>query len=211
MALEIVSYALGPLSNNTYLLIDTATSQAVIVDPSFESHVVAEKIIADKLRLTQIWLTHAHFDHIVGVKLFSEFGQPPLPIGLHPDDLDLYHQGGGANQFGIKIPVMPEPTLFFHDKETLMVGEEPIEVRHTPGHSPGHVIFYAAQNATALVGDLIFLEGVGRTDLPGGSSTRLLRSIYTQILNLPPETRLLTGHGEETTVRYEKENNPYIR
>ena len=137
MALNITAYDLGPLSNNTYLLVDTITSQAVIVDPSFDSHIIAEKIIADKLHLVQIWLTHAHFDHIAGAKLFSEFSQPPLPIGLHPDDLDLYHQGGGAGEFGIKMPTMPEPTLFFRDKQVLRVGEEPVEVRHTPGHSPG--------------------------------------------------------------------------
>jgi hydroxyacylglutathione hydrolase len=211
MALEIIPYALGPLANNSYLLVDNQTRQAVIVDPSFESHVIASKIIDDRLQLTQVWLTHAHFDHIAGAKLYSEFSQPPLPIGLHPDDLDLYRQGGGAAQFGIEMPAMPEPTLFFSDKQVLMVGQEPLEVRHTPGHSRGHVIFYAAQANAALVGDLIFYEGVGRTDLPGGSSTKLLKSIYTQVLTLPPETRLLPGHGEETSVEHEKEYNPFIR
>ena len=209
--LEIFTFPLGPLSNNTYLLVDDVSQEAVLVDPSFESHLIAEKIISEKLILSQIWLTHGHFDHIVGARLYSEFRQPPVPIGLHPDDLDLYHQGGGADRFGIEMPPMPEPTIFFQDGQILSIGAEQVEVRHTPGHTRGHVIFYVPQASAALVGDVIFFESIGRTDLPGGSSTRLLKLIYTRVLNLPPETRLLSGHGDETTVEHEKEFNPYIR
>ena len=211
MPLEIFPYTLGPLENNTYLLVDTVTRQAVIVDPSFESHQIAKKILTEKLHLTQIWLTHAHFDHIAGAKLYSEFSQPPLPISLHREDLNLFHEGGGAPMFGIQMPEMPEPSRFFEHGQQVFVGQELLEVRHTPGHSRGHIILYAPQAAAALVGDLIFKHAVGRTDLPGGSSTQLLKSIYTQVLSLPPETRLLSGHGPETTVQEEVANNPYLR
>ncbi|MCX7975771.1 MAG: MBL fold metallo-hydrolase [Bellilinea sp.] len=210
MTLEILTFSLGPLDNNTYLLVDTATKEAVIVDPTFDSHQIAQVILERKIKLTQIWLTHAHFDHIAGAKLFSQFSEPPLPIGIHRDDLELYLTGGGAGLFGIQMPDMPEPTLFFEHGQILQVGEEEIEVRHTPGHSRGHVIFYAPQANAAIVGDLIFQNGVGRTDLPGGSSTQLLKSIYQQVLTLPPETRLLPGHGPETTVQEEADNNPYL-
>ena len=84
MSLEILTFSLGPLDNNTYLLVDTATGEAVIVDPTFDSHQIAQLILERKLKLTQIWLTHAHFDHIAGAKLFSQFSEPPLPIGIHP-------------------------------------------------------------------------------------------------------------------------------
>lgn len=210
MPLEILTFPLGPLQNNTYLLVDTATNQAAIIDPTFDSHHIVETILKRGISLEQIWLTHAHFDHIAGAKLFSEISQPPLPIGIHPDDLELYHSGGGAGMFGINMPQMPEPSLFFEHGQFMYVGSQPVEVRHTPGHSRGHVIFYAPQAGAAIVGDLIFQNSVGRTDLPGASSTQLLKSIYTQVLTLPPDTRLLPGHGEETTVQDEVDNNPYL-
>ncbi|MEN4011218.1 MAG: MBL fold metallo-hydrolase [Bellilinea sp.] len=210
MTLEILTFSLGPLQNNAYLLIDTESNQAIIVDPTFDSHHIVQTILKRGIRLEQIWLTHAHFDHIAGAKLFSELSQPPLPIGIHPDDLELYRSGGGAGMFGINMPEMPEPSLFFEHGQRLKVGSEEIEVRHAPGHSRGHVIFYAPQAKAAIVGDLIFQNSVGRTDLPGASSTQLLKSIYTQVLTLPAETRLLPGHGEETTVQDEADNNPYL-
>lgn len=210
MTLEIFTFSLGPLDNNTYLLVDTNTSEAVIIDPTFDSQQVLQVILERKLHLTQVWLTHAHFDHIAGAKLFSQLSQPPLPIGIHRDDLELYQTGGGAGMFGIQMPEMPQPSLFFDHGQILRVGQEEVEVRHTPGHSRGHVIFYAPQANAAVVGDLIFQNGVGRTDLPGGSSTQLLKSIYQQVLTLPPETRLLPGHGEETTVQDQADHNPYL-
>ena len=211
MTLEIFTFSLGPLDNNTYLLVDTTTSEAVIIDPTFDSQQVLQVILERKLHLTQVWLTHAHFDHIAGAKLFSQLSQPPLPIGIHRDDLELYLTGGGAGMFGIQMPEMPQPSLFFEHGQILRVGQEEVEVRHTPGHSRGHVIFYAPQANAAVVGDLIFQNGVGRTDLPGGSSTQLLKSIYQQVLTLPPETRLLPGHGDETTVQDEADHNPYLK
>lgn len=210
MPLDILTYPLGPLGNNTYLLIDRASRQAVIVDPTFDSHHILTALLKEKLTLTQIWLTHAHFDHTAGAKLFSETRQPPVPIGLHPADLDLYHSGGGASAFGIDMIELPEPVIFFEHGQLLNVGDEQVEVRHTPGHSPGHVVFYASQANAVLTGDLIFLNGIGRTDLPGGSSEQLLQSIYHHVLSLPPETRLLPGHGPASTVQEEIESNPYL-
>lgn len=210
MPIEIFSYTLGPLQNNTYLVYDPDTNQAAVVDPSFDSQKVAEKIYTEQINLSQIWLTHAHFDHVAGVRLFAELGKN-VSIYLHPDDLDLYHEGGGAADFGLKMPALPEPTDWFEHQQILSLGSQTVEIRHTPGHSAGSVVIYAAQAGAALVGDLIFYEGVGRTDLAGGSSTKLLRSIYTQIFSLPDETRLLSGHGDETTVKHEKAHNPFVR
>lgn len=210
MPLDILTYPLGPLANNTYLLIERASRKAVIVDPTFDSYHVLKAVLDTELILTEIWLTHAHFDHTAGAKLFSGLRQPPLPIGLHPADLDLYRSGGGASLFGIDMIALPEPSILFEHGQTLYVGNEPVEVRHAPGHSPGHVLFYAAQAGAMITGDLIFKYGVGRTDLPGGSGRLLLESIYKQVLTLPPETRLLPGHGPETTVQEEVDNNPYL-
>ncbi len=210
MPLEIVSLALGPMENNTYLIADTETREAVVVDPSFDSQIVLEEAKRRNWKLTAIWLTHAHFDHIAGVKLLSEAFQPRLPVGLHPDELPLWKQGGGGRIFGMHVDPGPEPALHFEHEQTLCLGKHEIEVRHTPGHTPGHVIFYSSEAGVVLCGDLIFYHSVGRTDLPGGNLEDLLQSIHTQILTLPPTTRLLSGHGLETTVEEEKKENPFL-
>ena len=211
MALEIHTYALGPLANNTYVIVEPTNGQAVVVDPTFDSQHVIEAVQKAGWKITQVWLTHAHFDHTAGAAEFTRLAIPPLPIGLHPLDLDLFHSGGGASQFGVVVPDLSEPTFFFEHGQLLSIGAEQVEVRHTPGHSPGHVVFYLPQASAVLVGDLIFKNGVGRTDLKGGNSTQLLRSIYNQIFSLPLETRLLPGHGAESTVAAEKEYNPYLQ
>jgi len=210
MALEIHTFTLGSLANNTYVLVDPATLLAVIVDPAFDSRHVAQAINKAGWKPFQIWLTHAHFDHTAGIAEINTNVQSALPVGIHPDDLDLYKKGGGAGLFGITAPDLPEPSIFFEHNQQLSIGAETVEVRHTPGHSAGHVVFYLPQNKIALVGDLIFKNGVGRTDLPGGSMANLLNSIYKNMLTLPPETRLLSGHGAETTVTDEVEFNPYL-
>lgn len=210
MALEIVSFELGPMQNNTYLLADSETGQTVVVDPSFDSLGLVEEATRRGWVLKAIWLTHSHFDHIAGVKSLAESSQPPLPVALHPNDLSLYQQGGGSRNYGVQIQPGPKPGHYFDHEQVLYIGNQMIEVRHTPGHTPGHVIFYSSEAGAALVGDLVFFHSVGRTDLPGGNLEALLHSIHTQILTLPPETRLLSGHGPETTVGEEMENNPFL-
>lgn len=210
MPLEIVTIPLGPMENNTYLVGETESGAAVVIDPSFGSGQVLEEAARRSWTLTAVWLTHAHFDHIAGVKELVENSSPPLPVGLHPEDLPLWRADGGASNFGISLDPGPEPSLRFTHGMQLWLGNHVIEVRHAPGHTAGHVIFYAASAAAALCGDVIFYRGIGRTDLPGGSHERLLRSIREQVFRLPPETRLLSGHGPETTVADEQAENPFL-
>jgi hydroxyacylglutathione hydrolase len=210
MSLLILPFVLGPLENNTYLVADQPTGQAAIIDPSFDSQVLLEEADQRGWTITNIWLTHAHFDHIAGVSALAAAIKSPLSIGLHPGDLMLWRQGGGAPYFGVKFESGPEPDQRFFQGQKLELGQSWLEVRHTPGHTRGHVIFYAEQDGTALVGDLIFRGSVGRTDLPGGDHATLLSSIRTQVLTLPSATRLLSGHGPETTVREEADYNPFL-
>ena len=210
MPLVIVTIQLGPMENNSYLIADPETHQAAVIDPSFESEPVLEEAAQRGWTLTQVWLTHAHFDHIAGVRTVTESTQPHLPVGLHPADLPLWKQGGGARFFGFQIDPGPKPTIAFSHGQTLRLGSQTVEVRHTPGHTDGHVVFYAPEGSFAVCGDLIFYHGVGRTDLPGGSHQTLLQSIREHILTLPPTTRLLCGHGPETTVEEEKRENPFL-
>ncbi|HEX2980641.1 MAG TPA: MBL fold metallo-hydrolase [Anaerolineaceae bacterium] len=210
MGLEIETFVLGPIDNNTYLLADTDTRQAVLIDPSFESDIVLERARSVGWEIRQIWLTHAHFDHIAGAQPAALAFQPPLPIGLHPGDLELWNTGGNADLFGIQMEMILQPAIRFENGQQLQLGNERIEVRHTPGHSPGHVVFVAPSACTAFCGDLVFKGSVGRTDLPGGSHATLLESIRKHILTLEPQTRLLSGHGPATTVADEIRDNPFL-
>lgn len=204
MPLEIITFELGEMANNTYLVADPLSGQAAIIDPSFDSEVVLEEIERRKWQICGVWLTHAHFDHIAGVRRLVDAFQPPLSVGLHPLDFPLLRQSGGSRLFGIQVDPVPSPKIHFDHGQRLRLGQQYIEVRHTPGHTPGHVVFYSAESSVVFCGDLIFFHGVGRTDLPGGDYQTLLHSLHTQIFTLPPETRLLSGHGPETTVREER-------
>ena len=210
MSLSVYTYLLGPLENNTYVVADDDTLEAAIIDPSFESETILDDARAKGLKLTRIWLTHAHFDHFVGVGPINANQAIPLPVGLHSADFDLWRHGGGAANFGLRIQPLEEPVIHFYHGQILKLGNSRFEVRHTPGHTRGHVVFYVEDAALVFCGDVIFRRGIGRTDLAGGDQAALLRSIQTQILTLPPETRLLSGHGPETTVAEEAAENPFL-
>lgn len=210
---EILRLTLGPLPNNVYLLADTHTRDAVVIDPSYDAKAVLRKVEQLGWSLQQIWLTHAHFDHIAGASEIANAFDPPLPVGLHHADGDWYKAGGGAERFGLSITQPPEPLIWFEHDQVLFIapGSGPVvTVRHAPGHSPGHVMFYCQPLGALLCGDVIFRQGIGRTDLPGGDLDILLKSIRQEVFSLPDETRLLPGHGPESTVGFERDHNPFI-
>ncbi len=214
MNLELIRLTLGPLPNNVYLLGDRDTGDAVVIDPSYDSHLVLARLEALGWTARQVWLTHAHFDHIAGAAEVAGAFDPPLPIGLHPKDLGWYRNEGGAGMFGRSIPQPPEPSILFEEglalRLTPAAGEPVAVVRYAPGHSPGHVLFYVSALGALICGDVIFREGIGRTDLNGGDLDLLLKSIRGQVFTLPDETRLLPGHGPESTVEHEKAYNPFL-
>jgi hydroxyacylglutathione hydrolase len=210
MSLKIHTLILGPLQNNTYLVANEQSGEAVIIDPSFDITRAADEIRKNEYNLTGIWLTHAHFDHWAGIQILQALFGQSIPIGLQPSDLPLWNRAGDAAIFGFDIKPGSKPQLQFKHGQVLRLGNSEIEVRHTPGHSAGHVVFYTVEASIVFCGDLIFQMGIGRTDLPGGDYAALLRSIQTQILTLPHDTRLLCGHGPETTVAAERTCNPYI-
>lgn len=210
MSLELIKFVLGPLENNTYLLSDSSSKKAVVIDPSYDCQPVIEAIHSQNLTLTQLWVTHAHFDHVIGVPVIESAYAGVPQIGLHPDDLGLWRKDAGANSFNLHLSLPRDPDFYFSDGQFLSIGREQIEVRHVPGHTPGHVIFYAQSIHVAFCGDVIFYHSIGRTDLPGGNFSQLLSGIRSQIFSLPPVTRLLCGHGPETTVNEEISHNPFL-
>jgi hydroxyacylglutathione hydrolase len=208
--LEIIPFVLGPVATNTYLVADSKSKQAVVIDPAWEEPGLLEEIERRGWSLGQIWVTHAHFDHFGGVALLARQTVPAPVIALHPLDLPLWQVNGGAALFGMHIPAPPNPNLQLAHAQALKLGTTQFEVRQVPGHSPGHVVFYCAEQGVLFCGDTVFWGSIGRSDLPGGDGALLIKSIREQILTLPDETRLLSGHGEETTVAQEKRWNPFL-
>ncbi|MGB8252183.1 MAG: MBL fold metallo-hydrolase [Anaerolineaceae bacterium] len=209
--MQIKQFILGPIENNTFLLFDDVSKDAVVIDPSFDIDSLIQYLANNSLTTRQVLITHAHFDHIAGVnRLIAALPDRPL-IGLHPGDLPLWKDRGEALHYDFNIDLLPDPNILFKDEETLSINGVLIVVHHTPGHSPGHVVFSLPEVKTIFCGDVIFAGSIGRTDLNGGNQAQLINSIQKEILNSPDKTRLLTGHGPETTVGFERRNNPYLK
>ena len=208
MSLNIETFVLGEISNNTYLIWDEKTGEAAVIDPSFNPQPIIRAIKQKGLILTGVWLTHGHFDHFIGIpEIISAFGA--TPVYLHPADHDMYLTGGLGSNFGFMVPFLP-PASSLPDDWNFFLGKSKINIFETPGHSKGHVVYYAESISTVFTGDLIFKLSVGRTDLPGADQDLLLKSIYEKILTLPEMTRILPGHNEATTIADEVEYNPYL-
>jgi glyoxylase-like metal-dependent hydrolase (beta-lactamase superfamily II) len=208
---NIFSFTVNPFQENSYVIINDA--EALIIDPGYfdvtEFKQLSDLLEQHNAKPIAVLLTHAHLDHIFGVdKVCSEFG---IPAFLHPDDTPFWDNFDrmGAN-YGIKlnkIEFKPKPIL----PGNLSMAGIQIEALFTPGHAPGHLSYYLPDLKTVISGDALFRESVGRTDLPMGDFDTLAESIRTQLYTLPDDTRVLSGHGPETTIGHEKLNNPFIR
>lgn len=212
--LDVEKFILGPVATNVYLVMDRSTNSGVVIDPAWDGAFLAKKIKQAEIKIHQIWLTHAHFDHFAGLAALLEqlnnFQKDPVEVGMHSGDQPLWERDGGAGMFGIKIQKPSLPALkFFHGQE-LRIGEYTFRVIHAPGHSPGHVMFHCRSENILFSGDVIFQRGIGRTDLPGGDFQTLINSIREEVLSLPDETKIFNGHGPETLVGAERSGNPFL-
>jgi len=206
-SLEIVPIPNGQFAENCYLVYDPAHPETVLVDPGEEP----ERFLAEARRLGRtigaIWITHAHVDHISGVAAVRE--ETGAPVHLHPDDLPLYESLPQQGLwFGLRLSAPPAPEVALRHGQRLRVGGVELEVRHTPGHSPGHVCFVAP--GVVLGGDVLFEGSIGRTDLPGGDYDTLIASIRRELLPLPDATVVHPGHGPATTIGRERRTNPFL-
>ncbi len=210
MALIIDTFILGPIDNNTYLLSDKTSKEAVLIDPAAPSKKIVQHIEKNNLYLKEIWLTHAHFDHIGGVRWFLKQYGRGIQAVIHKKAVNLWKMGGSARDFGFDFDPGPPPDKLLSNNDILTIGTIKFTVLYTPGHTPGHVTYYDPQDNIAFCGDLIFYHGIGRTDLAISSTPSLMKSISQKILTMPDNTRLYPGHGQFTTVGEEKNNNPFL-
>ncbi|HEY2825822.1 MAG TPA: MBL fold metallo-hydrolase [Gemmatimonadales bacterium] len=205
---EIVCLTNGAFAENCYLVADRSAGQAVLIDPGEDAPMFLQRLEAEHLALSAIWLTHAHLDHILGVR--DVIASLPVPIGLHPADRSLYDQlpEQAETWFGVRWPAPPAPDVVLQHGDTVQVGQWAFEVRHVPGHSPGSVAFVG--HGVAIAGDAVFAGSIGRVDLPGGDFDTLMTSIERQLLTLPDDTVVYPGHGPATTIGEERMTNPFL-
>lgn len=203
--MDIATFPLGPLQTNCYVLSNGA--EAVAVDPGGDPASVLRHLADKGLTLTRILNTHLHFDHTAGNKALSEAtGAPVLASDADRVILDSWLGRGG--DMGLPL-IEPYTWEDLGPGEAVFAGAQ-CHIFATPGHSPGSLTFYFPEAGAAFVGDLIFYRSIGRTDFPGGDLAELKRSVKTHIFSLPPETRLLSGHGPETTAGDEMNHNPFF-
>lgn len=204
---DIVAITNGQLVENCYLIGDPDSGEAVIIDPGEESERFLSELEHRAWRLSAIWLTHAHADHIMGVG--DVHRATGAPIFLHSGDRPLYDNFPQQGLWlGLRLAPLPAPHHSLDHGDQLTVGPFAFEVRHTPGHSPGSVSFVAS--GVVFSGDALFAGSIGRSDLPGGDQATLMESIARELLSLDDPTRVLSGHGPETTIGVERTTNPFL-
>jgi glyoxylase-like metal-dependent hydrolase (beta-lactamase superfamily II) len=208
----VTALELGPFQARAVILACEQTGAALLVDPGFDPDALLAEVRRDRLEPAAIVLTHAHLDHAWGVAAAHD-AFFSVPVLLHADDLPLYRNlAGQAQMFGFPPPRTVPESASLADGQELTFGRLRVVVRHAPGHSPGHVVLIHSdpEQPTAVVGDVLFAGSVGRTDLWGGSFPQLERSIREVLYRLPGHTRVVPGHGPETTIAAEIAGNPFV-
>ncbi len=196
---KLVNSGLGV---NTYMLF--SGKEAIIVDPGRDALELARKIKSMQIKPLMVIATHGHFDHVEGVEVLKkEFN---IPFFIHKKDEKIYLSPLNEGDFKFR---KFSPDSFLEDGDIIELNGNEITVFHTPGHTPGSVSLYFYPYL--ITGDTLFYETIGRTDLPGGDFESLIKSIKGKILSLPDEVVILPGHGDETTVGFEREENPYLQ
>lgn len=204
--MKVRTLTVGPLQENSYLVVDEESWRAVFIDPGAEGERLLAALEESGARLDAIWLTHAHMDHVGAVaEIVRHHG---VPVFLHPAGQAIYRSAADhARMFGLEVEQPPPTDSTLEEEDVLRVGGIEFDVIHTPGHAPGHVVIHRAD--VAFVGDCLFAGSVGRTDLPLGDGAELARSLE-RIVALGDEVVIYPGHGLASTVGRERVENPFL-
>lgn len=211
--INIQSFTFNPVQENTYVLYNNKDA-CCIIDPGcyFSNEQKKLQDFIDQKNCAPKYLlnTHCHLDHVFGNKfIFDTYG---LTLRLHPKEKPVldYAPASGLN-WGMPFENYQGELVFLEEGDLVKLGEDELEVLLTPGHSPGSICFYCKEQQFLIGGDVLFRQSIGRTDLPGGDPETLIRSIRTKLFVLPDEVIVYPGHGEPTTIGFERINNPFLK
>jgi len=209
--LEVRGVVVGLFRENCWVVGSRRRGEACVIDPGDEPDEILALARDMGVKITRILASHAHLDHIMAARAIVDATRAPFL--LHADDVSIAENMPTAarNWLGVDVPPAPPPDAFPVDGQDIEVAGVQLRVIHTPGHTPGSVSLYAQDAGLLFSGDTLFRESIGRTDLPGGDSTAILRSIRERLFSLPESTRVLPGHMQETTIGYERRHNPFVR
>lgn len=205
--MKIMMYENGPFMVNTYLVVNEANNEGIVLDPGSGLHTLMTQIEKDAITIRAIICTHAHIDHIAGAKLVQDSYSAPLYLNKLEEGL-LHSIQTQARMFGVPDPGMPRVDHNLPETGSLEIAGMSFTLLHTPGHSPGSISLYAED--VVFSGDALFNMSIGRTDLPGGDYQVLISAIQDKLFTLPDETAILCGHGPETRIGFEKRMNPFF-
>jgi glyoxylase-like metal-dependent hydrolase (beta-lactamase superfamily II) len=209
--IRIAAFTFNPFQENTYVLHDG--KDAIVVDPGCwngsEEHELERYIVENGLAPVRLVLTHAHIDHVFGCAwMHTRFGLRPQ---MHRLDLPVLHAAPQVGRmYGTHCDPSPDPETYLDEGQTIELGGMVLDVLFVPGHAPGHIALYCADQKFILGGDVLFQRSIGRTDLPGGDMATLERSIREKLYALPDDTVVYCGHGPTTTIGEERRHNPFI-
>jgi glyoxylase-like metal-dependent hydrolase (beta-lactamase superfamily II) len=212
--LTVKRFTFNPLAEHTYVVYDPLDRHCAIVDPgclaSYEQELLNDFVQREQLQVEHLINTHCHIDHVVGNAYVKRTYS--LKLAVHADDLNLLEIAADYGpHYGIYGYEPTQADIFLSAGDVIKVGNNQLKVLHVPGHSPGHIALYSEEGRFCLVGDVLFKNFIGRTDLPGGNYTTLIKSIYEQLFVLKDEVIIYPGHGPQTTIGAEKRNNPFVR
>jgi glyoxylase-like metal-dependent hydrolase (beta-lactamase superfamily II) len=204
---KVLSRTVGAFRENTYLVVDEATGDAVVVDPGDEADSIISMIESSGARLRAVWITHAHLDHIGAISALRRHFAG-VPVHMHPLDRPVYDaQSFFAESYGVPFEQPAAPDVDIADGDVVRVGNIAFDVIHAPGHSPGHVVFHG--HGILLGGDVLFAGSIGRTDLPMANPAHMQETL-NKMAALPRETIVYPGHGDTTSIGEELGGNPFL-